>query len=130
MGMTRNGDGAGSGSDRLPATITAEGRTWAVSRHARDDTHIGITEEVIEFVLENWVIRGIKTDADGRQSLCYWAFVFGLEKMVRVAVSMDDSLIVTSFPDQSATRNWNRGDRIYFVRNFRNLEERDASSLR
>ena len=127
--MTRNGYVAGSGSSRLPAAITAGGKTRAVSRHARDDTHIGITAEVIEFVLENWAIRGIKTDADGRQSLCYWAYAAELEKMVRVAVSMDDTTIITAFRDTPATRKWRNLDLAYFDRKYRRLEVRDASSL-
>lgn len=122
-----NGYAAGSGSSRLPATITAGGRTRAVSRHMMDETHRTITAERVRHVLENWVIRGIKTESNDRQSLCYWAFVPGLGNMVRVAVSMDDSLIITAFQDRVATRNWNRGDRAYFVRHFRNLEVRDAS---
>ena len=127
LGMIRNGSVAGSGSSRLPATITANGRTRLVSRHARDDAHIGITAEIIEHVLENWEIRGVKTDSDGRQSLCYWAFVYGLEKMVRVAVSMDDTTIITAFRDSPATRKWRKLDISYFDRKYRRLEVRDAS---
>ena len=114
-------------SKELPETITAGGITRTVSGHAIHDTHEGITAEIIEFVLENWVIRGVKTDADGRQSLCYWAFVPQLEKMVRVAVSMDDTTIITAFRDTAATRHWNEGNLSYFVRHYQDLEERVAS---
>ena len=117
----------GSDNERLPETITAGERTRAVSGHAIHDTHEGITAEIIEFVLDNWVIRGVKTDADGRQSLCYWAIVPQLEKMVRVVVSMDDTTIITAFRDTAATRHWNKGNLSYFVRHYQDLEERVAS---
>ena len=119
----------GSDSEQLPETITAGGRTRAVSHHMRNSTHIGITAERVRYVLENWVIRGIKTDADGRQSLCYWASVPELEKMVRVAVSIDDTAIITAFRDTPATHKWRNSDLSYFERRFRHLEVRDASSL-
>ena len=54
------------------------------------------------------------------------AFVSGMDEMVRVAVSMDDETIITAFRDRTATRHWNKGNRSYFVRNYQNLEERDA----
>ncbi len=119
----------GSDFEQLPETITAGGRTRAVSRHMRNSTHIGITAERVRHVLENWVIRGIKIDADGRQSLCYWAYVPELEKMVRVAVSIDDTAIITAFRDTPATQKWRNSDLSYFDRRFRHLEVRDASSL-
>ena len=81
----------------------------------------------MEHVLDNWVIRGIKTDALGRQSMCHLAFAPQLEKMVRVAVSMDDNRIITAFPDDTATKHWNEGNLSYFVRHYQDLEERVAS---
>ena len=81
----------------------------------------------MEHVLDNWVIRGIKTDALGRQSMCHLAFAPQLEKMVRVAVSMDDNRIITAFPDDAATKHWNEGNLSYFVRHYQDLEERVAS---
>ena len=115
------------GSERLPNTITAGGRTWTVSRHMKGRPHIGITAELVGHVLENWVIRGIKTETDGRQSSCFWAFAPGMRKMVRVAVSMDDRVIITAFQDRAATKSWSKRERSYFVEHYQNLEERDAS---
>ena len=111
---------------QLPQTISAGGKIRLVSQHLRNDPHPGITAERIERVLEHWVISGIHTGRDGSQSCCYMAFVPGLDEMVRVAVSMDDEVIITGFRDRTATRHWNRGNRDYFNRNYQNLEERDA----
>ena len=132
---TRNGtqsqDDAQSSShssqDRLPDTITAGGRTRTVTQHAIDDTHPGITAEFVAYVLENWVIRGIKTDPSGRQSMCHWAYVLDLGKMVRVAVSLDDRRIITAFPDSAATRSWSDGRRDFFDGRCENWEERNES---
>ena len=118
-----------SGLGGLPDIIIAVGRTRTVSRHLREETHSGVTEERIEYVLNNWVLRGIRTEDDGRQSTVYLAFVSDLDKMMRVAISMDDRIIVTAFPDSMATLRWNRGDHEYFVRRYRDLEVRDAGSL-
>ncbi len=114
---------------RLPETITAGGRTRTVSRHLQDETHSGITAGRIEHVLNNWLLRGVRAEDDGRQSIVYLAFVPGTDKMVRVAVSMDDRVIVTAFLDSKATLRWNRGNRDYFVQRYRDLEERYAGSL-
>lgn len=112
---------------RLPKTITASGKARTVSQHMQNEPHPGITAERVECVLEHWVVRGIRTERDGSQSRCYLAFVSGLDEIVRVAVSMDDEIIITGFRDRTATRHWNKGDRGYFVRNYQDLEERDAS---
>ena len=125
--MTRSGYAGGSGPARLPATITAGGRTRELAWHAIDKPHSGITAAIMEHVLDNWVIRGIRTDALGRQSMCYLALAPQLGKMVRVAVSMDDNCIITAFPDDAATRHWNQGNLSYFVRHYQDLEERVAS---
>lgn len=117
----------GDVSERLPDRITEGGRTRAVSRHAIRDTHLGITAEIIEFVLDNWVIRGAKTETDGRQSMCHWAFAPDLGDLVRVVVSMDDMLIITAFRDRAATQALRKGNRGYFDRKYRDLEDRDAS---
>ena len=111
---------------RLPQTITAAGKVRTVSQHMRDFPHSGITAERVEHVLDHWLVRGIRTELDGSQSWCYLAFVYGMDEMVRVAVSMDDETIITAFRDRTATRHWNRGNQDYFIRNYQNLEERDA----
>ena len=111
---------------QLPQTITAGGKTRAVSQHMRNYPHPGITAERVGRVLDHWMIRGIRTEHDGSQSRCYMAFVAGLDEMVRVAISMDDEIIITGFRDRTATRHWNKGNRGYFIRNYQDLEERDA----
>ena len=114
---------------QLPHEITAGGRTRTVSQHIRNEPHIGVTARRVEYVLENWVIRGIHTSPDGRQSRIYLAVVPGLGKMVRVAVSIDDETVVTAFPDGSATNNWNKRNLDYFTRRYQNLEMRDESQI-
>ena len=75
-------------------------------------------------VLDNWVVRGIRTAPDGERSWNYYAFVPGRNSMLRVAVSLDDERIVAAFPDEGATRAWNRGDLAYFRRRLAEVEER------
>ena len=113
----------------LPETIVAGGRTRLVTQHMRNDPHKEINAERVKHVLENWVVRGIRRERDGRLSWSYLAFVHGLEEMVRVAVSMDDERIITAFPDRTATRHWNSGNRDYFDRTYQLLEARDASQI-
>ena len=88
---------------QLPHEITAGGRTRTVSQHMRNEPHLGVTTRQVEYVLENWVVRGTNTDPHGRQSWIYLAVVPRLGKMVRVAVSIDDETVITAFPDGSAT---------------------------
>ncbi len=107
--------------------ITAGDRTRVVSQHLRDDTHRDITPERIEYVLENWVISGVRMSPDGRSSRIYLALVHGLRRMVRVAVSMDDERIVTAFIDSAATKHWSRRNLDYFDTHYQNLEVRDES---
>ncbi len=90
---------------------------------------MGITARRVAHVLDHWVMPGIRTERDGSQSRAYMAFVPGLDGMVRVAVSMDDELIITAFRDRTATSHWNKGNRDYFVRNYEGLEERNAGQL-
>ena len=95
----------------------------------REQRHLGITATMVAHVLDNWVMRGIRTERDGSQSRAYLAFVPGLDGMVRVAISMDDELIITAFQDRTATNHWNKGNHHYFVRNYEGLEERNAGQL-
>lgn len=121
----------GSGERRrLPDSISAEGKTRTVSRHLKEATHSGITANRIVHVLEHWLLRGVLEEGSDRQSMNYLAFVPGLTELVRVAISADDSRIITAFPDRTATRHWNRGNRAYFTRTYRNMEERNESALR
>ena len=70
-------------------------------------------------------MRGVHTEPNGRQSLVHFAYVAQHDKLVRVAVSIDDEIIATVHPDRNATKQWNRGNRSYFSR-YQGLEERDA----
>ena len=89
--------------------------------------HPDVTESQVVYVLENWQLRGIKTDNFGRQSVVYLAIVPWRERMVRVAVSTNDELIITALTDGPATKNWSNGNIEYFTTRYRNLEVRDAS---
>ena len=91
--------------------------------------HEDVTESQVAYVLENWQLRGVKTDDWGRQSIVYLAVVPWRRKMVRVAVSMDDTSIVTAFPDRKATVNWNKREYGYFARRLASLEIRDVRQL-
>ena len=91
----------------------------------RTTARIGLTPERVERVLEHWLIRGVRTEDDGRQSTCYIAFVPGMTEMMRVAVSMDNERIINAFPDRTATRHWNRGTKDYFDRVYQVTEERN-----
>lgn len=123
--MTRNGNAAGSGSSHLPATITAGGITRAVSGHMRGMPHPGITAERVRHALENWILRGVRIDVLGDESMCYIGPAPGLREMLRVAVSMDDERIITAFSDQGATRALRRGDDDYFDLEYEDWEKRD-----
>ena len=88
----------------LSASITAGGKTRIVTQYLQDNARPGITADRIVRILERWVIRGVRTEEGGRQSMCYMAFVSGVTEMVRVAVSMDDERIINAFLDRTATR--------------------------
>lgn len=85
-----------------------------------------MTNARIAYVIDNWLLRGIYSDPQTRrESRVYLAFVPGMARVVRVAVSMDESRILSAFPDRNATRNLVRGNRDYFADKYRDLEERD-----
>ena len=111
--------------ERLPPSITAGGKTRIGTQYLRDNARPGITAHRIVRVLEYWVIRGVRTEEGGRQSMCYLAFVPGMTEMVRLAVSMDDNRIINAFPDRTATRHWNKGNTGYFAGVYGDLEVRD-----
>ena len=119
--------GLSGDSARLPREITAGGRTRTVTDHLRRTRHDGITAERLEYILDNWLIRGIDTDERGRLSVAYLGFVPRLDNMVRVMVSGDNERVITAFQDSTATRNWNKGYLDYFDKRYRNVEMRDES---
>ena len=95
----------------------------------RASPHLGITARRVERVLNDWVLRGIRTERDGSQSVAYFGMVPGVDGMVRVAVSLDDAVIITAFRDRTATRHWNRGNLNYFTLTYTDLEARDEGQL-
>ena len=108
-------------------TVTAGGLTLTLVGHARDGKH-GITNEQIAYALDNWALRGLYTEPNGAQSWNYLAFVPALDKLVVVAVSMDNARIVTAYASRRAIEKWRTGDRAYFVRRYQqNLEARDGA---
>ena len=107
-----------------PRTLTAGGRTRTVTDHVINNRHLGVTRRMLAHVLDNWVVRGIRTAPDGELSWNYYAFAPGRNSMLRVAVSVDDERIVAAFPDEGATKAWTRGDMAYFSRHLSEVEER------
>ena len=116
-----------SSIQRLPPFITAGGKTRIVTQYLRNNARPGITARRIVRVLEHWVIKGIRTEERGRQSMCYLAFVSGMTEMVRLAVSIDDERIINAFQDRTATRHWNKRNTYYFAQVYGCLEVRDES---
>ena len=104
--------------------LDAGGRTRTLSRHFLDSPHKEITRKIVAATLDNWTIKGVRTDAGGRESMNYLAYSPDLGRLVRVVVSMDDQTIVSAFQDGNATRALNRGDTSYFKRAFKDLEIR------
>jgi hypothetical protein len=56
-----------------------------------------------------------------------WVEHGGVERLMRVAVSMDDRRIVTAFLDTAATEKLNSADFDYFQRNYGRLEIRNEA---
>ena len=109
-----------------PRRLTAGGMTRAVTDHVINNRHPRVTIMMVSQVLDNWVVRGIRTAPDGEQSWNYYAFVPGRNSMLRMAVSLDDERIVSAFPDEDATEAWHRGDLAYFRRRLTAVEERNG----
>lgn len=116
-------------SDRreLPETITAAGVTRWLTRHLREEPRPGVTADRIQYVLENWVVRGICTDDNGSVTITYWGFIPGRDLMLRVPVSLDNAEIVSAHFDQWATKRIAEMGRPWFQERCRELEVRDDS---
>jgi len=119
-----HGDGPEIG---LPPTLTAGGKTRIVTRHLQQQAlrRRELTEERIVDVLENWVIQGVRTDIYKRQSMVYmgWVEYEGKNRLMRVAVSMDDQRIITAVLDGTATDKMEKGDWDYFRRHYAEPDE-------
>lgn len=111
----------------LPSTLTADGKTRNVTYHLQQQAirRRELTEEQIVAVLENWIIRGVRTDFNGRQSMAYlgWVEYEGRNRLMRVAVSLDDQRIITAVLDGTATDKMEEGNWDYFRRHYAELEE-------
>ena len=114
----------------LPDTLTAGGVERELTAHLQRQAvsiHNEITLERLTSVLNNWVVRGIRTDCCGRQSIAFlgWIEYSGGRRLMRVAVSIDNQRIISAFLDTTATEKLNSGDMEYFQRNYEGLEVRD-----
>ena len=102
-------------------SMTAGGRIRAVTQHAFDGTHKGVTPKMVAQVLDRWVLRAVNTNSEGVKSRVYFGFAQD-DFMLRVVVSMDDHWVVVAFPDRNATRHWAKGDLAYFNK-YTDVEE-------
>ena len=122
-------------SDRpaeLPPTLTVGGIERELTNHLQEQAetaHNEITLERLTVVLNNWVVRGIRQDRDGRRSIASlgWIEHKGGRRLMRVAVSIDDRRIISAFLDKTATEKLHNRDTGYFQRNYERLEMRDES---
>ena len=89
-----------------------------------DDPHPDVSKRDMSYVLSRWRLMGLYTEPNGRQSWNYYAMVRRLGRVVRVAVSLDDSTVITAFKDRSATVHWQRGNLAYFSGKLSNLQDR------
>lgn len=110
-------------------TIDAGGKRRHISLHLLNDLRNNrrkeINRERVEYVLDNWTIRGVNIE---HQTMNYLAFVPDVSKLIRVAVSLDDKAILSAYPDRTATLNWNEGDLTYFTNQLANMEVRNETA--
>ena len=125
-----------SGEWRLPWTLTAGGVQRDITLHLQQgaEERSYITEENLVEVLRNWVARGIHYDAPRlneprRPSIVYWGWIkhAGMDRLMRVAVSMDERRIASAFAGDTATEKMNCGDIGYFQRNYEQWEMRNEA---
>ncbi len=115
----------------LPTTLTVGGIEREITDHFQEQAetvHNEITLERLTDVLNNWVIRGVRQDHDGRRSIAFlgWIEHRGSRRLMRVAISIDDRRIISAFLDGKATEKLNSSDMEYFQRNYDRLEVRDG----
>ena len=120
-----------NGSLQPRRTITAGGRTRELTLHAIIRMRQrNITEAQVAYVLDNWQLRGIDNSSEREPSIAHFALLPELDRMLKVAVSIDNAKIATTHFDRVATRNFKGGTRSYFFRKYQNLEERDEGGIR
>ena len=116
----------------LPPTLTVAGIEREITSHLQEQAervHNEVTLERLTGVLNNWVVRGIRQDRDGRRSIAFlgWIEHSGSRRLMRVAVSIDDRRIISAFLDGKAAEKLNSNDIDYFQRHYERLEVRDES---
>ncbi len=79
---------------------------------------------MIQYALQNWIIRGVCANRGDRETITYWGFVPGRDEMLRVPVSLDDSEIITAHFDAQAADRLRHEGRPWFQRRCKNLEVR------
>ena len=99
----------GKRRNRLTHAIRAGGKIRRVSAHMLNNAHPEIRRQHVTHALENWIIRGVRTDRNGRESRVYLGFVPGMKHMLRVAVSMDDKSVVSAFPRRNSNPELAKG---------------------
>lgn len=119
-----------NGSIRPRQTITAGGRTRELTLHAMVRMRVReIPEAQVAYVLDNWQLRGTDTTPGRKPSFVYFAYIPDADKVLKVAVSIDDERITTTHFDTRATKDFRRGTRDYFLK-YEDLEERDEGNIR
>ena len=115
----------------LPDALTVGGIRREVTFHLRQqaEKRSEITVQNLATVLDNWVVRGVRYDESRRPSVAHFGWVEheGVQRLMRVAVSMDNQRIATAFVDTSATEALHNGDFDYFQRNYEQVEMRDEA---
>ena len=125
MRQARWGTEYGTTEEGWHTLTTSDGKTRIVSLHLRDSRREEVTYDRVLYVLNNWTVRGDSTDRHGEKNKRYYGFVPGVNHVLRVSVSMDDSRIVSGFVDSQATRKLAAGDWSYFARKLRDMEVND-----
>jgi hypothetical protein len=103
---------------------TAGGRKRRISRHIINNPHPEVDRRDMAYALSRWKLRGLRTDPSGRLSWNYYALVPRLNHVVRVVISLDDTMVVTAFLDQTADGHWKNGNLAYFANRLQLMQER------
>ena len=125
MLQNRWGTEYGTTEEGWHTLTTSDGKTSIVSLHLRDSRREEVTYDRLLQVLNHWALRGAAADRHGEQSIRYYGFVPGVNHVLRVSVSIDDSRIVSGFIDSQATGKLAAADWSYFARKLRDMEVND-----
>ena len=88
--------------------------TWHLKSRARRRGEV--TPSSIKYVLENWLVRCVNADQNGRLGMVHWGEVRfrGKAKMMLVSLSLDGARITSAYIDGNATDAWENGETGYF----------------